>query len=80
MQAAAWPKWLWQRPRVERFSEKTLAKMHPTPLPYWKDYQWPVQPAVEDAALMVDPAKVQDISQYLAADGTLTWDVPEANG
>ena len=64
-------------PRVERFSEKTLAKMHPTPLPYWKDYQWPVQPAVEDAALMVDPAKVQDISQYLAADGTLTWDVPE---
>ena len=34
-------------PRVERFSEKTLAKMHPTPLPYWKDYQWPVQPAVK---------------------------------
>ncbi|WP_300285197.1 glycosyl hydrolase [uncultured Alistipes sp.] len=64
-------------PRVERYSEKTLAKMHPTPLPYWKDYQWPAQPAVDDAALTVDAAAVQDISQYMAEDGTLNWDVPE---
>lgn len=64
-------------PRVERYSEKTLAKMHPTPLPYWKDYQWPAQPVVDDAAMLVDPSKVQDISQYMAEDGTLNWDVPE---
>jgi len=66
-------------PRVERFSEKTLAKMHPTPLPYWKDYQWPAQPEVDDQSTVIDGSKVIDITQYLAADGTLTWDVPEGD-
>lgn len=66
-------------PRVERFSEKTLAKMHPTPLPYWKDYQWSVQPEVDDQSTVIDGSKVIDITQYLAADGTLTWDVPEGD-
>ncbi|MFA6794281.1 MAG: glycosyl hydrolase, partial [Proteiniphilum sp.] len=37
-------------PRMERYSEKTLAKMHPTPLPYWKDYLWPEQPEVDDTS------------------------------
>ena len=64
-------------PRVERYSEKTLAKMHPTPLPYWKDYQWRDQPVVDDPETIVKTAQVQDISQYMSADGTLTWDVPE---
>jgi hypothetical protein len=63
-------------PRVERFSEKTLAKMHPTPLPYWHDYQWPVQPEADDMATVIDPLKVIDITKFLAADGTLSWDVP----
>ena len=63
-------------PRVERFSEKTLAKMHPTPLPFWHDYQWPVQPEVDDKAVVIDGAKVLDISQYMLADGTLSWEVP----
>lgn len=66
-------------PRVERFSEKTLAKMHPTPLPYWKDYQWPAQPEVDDQSTVIHGLKVIDITQYLAADGTLTWDVPEGD-
>lgn len=64
-------------PRVERYSEKTLAKMYPAPLPYWQEYQWAAQPAVEDSALLISPASVVDISQYLASDGTLTWNVPE---
>jgi len=64
-------------PRVERFSEKTLAKMHPTPLPYWHDYQWAQQPEVDDKATVIDASKVIDITQYLAADGTLNWEVPE---
>ncbi|MDR3236832.1 MAG: glycoside hydrolase family 2 [Prevotellaceae bacterium] len=62
-------------PRVERYSEKTLAKMHPTPLPYWHDYQWRTQP--EPAAhLAIDPASVVDLTAYMQPDGTLTWDVP----
>ena len=66
-------------PRVERFSEKTLAKMHPTPLPYWKDYQWASQPIVDDNATVVDGSKVIDISKYLTADGALNWEVPKGN-
>ena len=64
-------------PLVERYAEKTLAKMHPTPLPYWHDYQWVQQPEADDKATVIDASKVIDISKYLAADGTLNWEVPE---
>lgn len=64
-------------PRVERYSEKTLAKMHPTPLPYWHDYQWAQQPEPDDKALVIDASKLIDLSKDLASDGTLNWDVPE---
>lgn len=66
-------------PRVERYAEKTLAKMHPTPLPYWHDYQWQPQPEPDDQSTIIDASKVIDISQNLSADGTLTWDVPEGD-
>jgi len=66
-------------PRVERYSEKTLAKMHQTDLPYWKDYQWPQQPEVDDKALVIDGSKVVDITKNMTADGTLNWDVPEGD-
>lgn len=63
--------------RVERYAEKTLAKMHPTPLPYWKEYQWDRQPESNDPTTVINSSKVIDISQHLSVDGTLTWDVPE---
>jgi hypothetical protein len=66
-------------PRVEHYAEKTLAKMHPTPLPYWEEYQWPPQAEVDDESLVVDPSKVVDITAFMAPDGTLNWDVPEGN-
>jgi hypothetical protein len=62
-------------PIVENYIEKSLAKMWPTPHPFWKDYQWVPQPA-ETSKYIIDPAKVIDISKYMAADGTLTWNVP----
>jgi hypothetical protein len=64
-------------PVIERYAEKTLARMFPSPLPYWHDYLWDAQPAVNEASLLTDPQQVQDISKYLTADGTLTWDIPE---
>ncbi len=64
-------------PMVERFAEKTLAKMYQKTLPPWDEYMWIEQPEVKDASLLIDPGKVTDISQHLTADGTLTWDVPE---
>jgi hypothetical protein len=62
-------------PLVERYPEKSFAKMLQTPLPYWHDYLWDAQ--TDDPAASIDPKQVRDISQYLASDGTLTWDVPE---
>jgi len=64
-------------PKVERFIEKTLAKMHPTPLPYWHEYQWAVQPVVRETELLIDKASVIDISKNMSADGTLNWTVPK---
>ena len=64
-------------PRVERYSEKILAKMHPTPLPYWGDYMWADQPEVDDKSLMITADQVLDISDKMSPDGTLNWDVPE---
>ncbi len=60
---------------VERYPEKSLAKMFQTPLPYWKDYLWPVQPEV-GKSLAIDPKSVIDITKDRASDGTVTWNVP----
>ena len=65
-------------PLVERYSEKSLAKMHQTPLPYWHDYMWAVQEEPGDESLVVRADKVLDISDKLNGD-VLTWDVPEGN-
>ncbi len=65
-------------PMVENYIEKTLAKMWPTPHPFWEDYQWVPQP-VEKSAYIIDPVKVIDLSKYMTADGTLTWNVPAGN-
>lgn len=64
-------------PRMERYSEKTLAKMHPTPLPYWKDYLWPEQPEVDDKSLVIQDQQIINITQHLSPEGVLSWDVPE---
>jgi hypothetical protein len=66
-------------PVVENYIEKTLAKMHQTPLPYWDAYQWKPQPVVDDKSYVIDPEKVIDISSFLSADGTLKWNVPAGN-
>lgn len=64
-------------PRVERYSEKTLAKMHPTPLPYWDAYMWPEQPETEEPDLVLQKDQIIDISRHLSEEGVLTWNVPE---
>jgi len=63
--------------RVEYYAEKSLAKMHPTPLPYWDDYLWETQVELDDNALAIDPEEVIDITNFLTEDGVLIWDVPE---
>ena len=63
-------------PRLEDYAEKTLAKMFPTPFPYWGSYEWPVQPDFHEKDLVIDPSKVIDISKYMNTDGKLKWNVP----
>lgn len=62
-------------PLVERYSEKSLAKMHQTPLPYWGDYMWAGQPAAQDSLWAVAPQSVVDISDCLQGD-RLHWEAP----
>jgi len=63
-------------PRVERAAEKSLAKMHPTPLPYWDAYLWKRPAEADDRAMVVDGSKVIDITRYMTKDGKLEWRVP----
>jgi len=63
-------------PKIERYPEKSLAKMFQTPLPYWKDYLWPVQPEVSEKSLVIDPKTVVDISKNRSSNGTIKWNVP----
>jgi hypothetical protein len=63
-------------PRIERYIEKQLGKMHQDPFPLWKEYQWPPQNETGTKAMTIDPGSVLDISPHLSADGWLTWDAP----
>ena len=63
-------------PIVERYAEKSLAKMFQSPLPYWHDYLWDKQPDIAGYT-MVQPQEVLDISEYMDEQGVLSWDVPE---
>lgn len=62
-------------PKLERYPEKSLAKMFQTPHPFWKDYLWPVQAEVAPS-LVIDPQSVLDITKFRLSDGTVTWNVP----
>ena len=62
---------------IERYAEKSLAKMFPRPLPMFNDYLWRKQPQI-DSAFCIDPKKVIDLTEKVK-DGVLTWDFPEGN-
>jgi len=62
-------------PLVARAYEKSLAKMHETPLPMWHEYQWPDDPA-NASGTALDPAKAVVLTGKVAPDGTLDWKVP----
>lgn len=64
--------------RIDSYDTKTLAKMYPAPLAAWDTYRWePISTACNDTSLAISPYSVEDISQYMTPDGTLTWNVPD---
>lgn len=66
-------------PRIENYAAKTLAKMSQLPMPAWDYYLWREQPEAQNGEHAIDPAKVLDISEHMAADGQLTWNAPAGN-
>ena len=63
-------------PMVEKYAEKTLAKMCPSPFPKYDEYLWATQAEVDDKSTVIDGSKVIDISDKMTTDGILNWDVP----
>ncbi|MCC6794114.1 MAG: glycoside hydrolase family 2 [Candidatus Hydrogenedentes bacterium] len=63
--------------RVERYPEKSLAKMFQDPLPPFDFYEWPAATEPDSSDLVVSANKVRDLSALMDADGTLRWDVPD---
>lgn len=61
---------------LESFVEKQLGKMHPTPLPLGDTYRWLTQFKLDSPELAIASSLVIDLTDRLAADGTLRWDVP----
>lgn len=62
-------------PLIARAYEKTFAKMFEAPLPQWRDYLWPAEPATA-AGTALDPAKAVVLRGKVARDGALDWAVP----
>src|SRR5680860_773590 len=61
----------------QKYIEKQLGKMFPTPLPNWDTYLWEQQNTIENTDLLVDTKKVIDVSEFVDENGQLNWDAPE---
>ena len=64
-----------EAPVLESFIEKSLGKMHPTPLPAFDTYLWDSQEALTDDQNLV--SEVIDLSERMNEEGDLTWDAPD---
>jgi hypothetical protein len=62
--------------RVERYVEKQLGKMHPTPLPTWDTYLWSAAPEPGLPGFAVPASQVLDLTSKLSRDGRLDWQAP----
>ena len=60
---------------LEKYVEKSLGKMHPTPFPDFNAYMWDPQETLDDHSLVL--AEVHDISEWMNEDGLLEGDAPE---
>ena len=64
------------QPQVERYAEKSLAKMYQTPLPMWGEYMWATQQEPSQMTV-TQPSEVIDLTACMKEDGTLTWKAPK---
>jgi len=66
-----------EAPVLEKYVEKQLGKMFPTPLPNWDTYLWEQQNVIDNPDLLADAKKVIDVSEFVDENGQLKWDAPE---
>lgn len=62
---------------LEKYVEKNLGKMFPSPLPAWNSYIWEYQEEVKAKDLVIIPGEVVDLSDKMDVNGVLNWEVPE---
>lgn len=67
---------LTSEPRVAQVIEKQMGRMHPTPSPTWESYQFSNTIEPDDASTLVKQSEIMDLTGKLAADGTLTCELP----
>jgi hypothetical protein len=67
---------------LDRYPEKTLARMYQGGNPPYTEYKWTtVQnvPAGNETTTAIVPAQVIDVTDKMQPDGTLVWDAPQGN-
>ncbi len=65
---------------VERYPERSLAKMFQRPNPVWDSYMWPrLEWSDEKNGDAVSANAVKDISTFLTAEGIVNWQAPKGS-
>jgi hypothetical protein len=67
---------------LDKYPEKSLARMFQRSNPVWTEHKWTAALDVPDGngtETAVDPAKIIDLTGMMQPDGTLVWDAPEGN-
>jgi hypothetical protein len=67
---------LTSEPRINQVIEKQMGRMHPTPSPTWESYQFRDTVEPDDASTLVKQAEIINLTDKLAADGTLACELP----
>ena len=62
-------------PAVERYVDKSLAKVFQDPLPMWDYYMWDTPSESGDRSFYVDPSKVIDLTSQMV-NGRILWQAP----
>ena len=66
-----------EKPLLENFVEKKLAKMAQTPFPRFSSYSW--NPQKEPSNGVIKTSEILDISSKMDSQGLLTWKPPAGN-
>jgi hypothetical protein len=68
---------LGSEPKVAQYVEKQMGRMHPTPSPTWESYQFPDSVEPGDTSALIRSGEILNLTDKLAADGTLRCTLPE---